>query len=290
MSKSELRIANCELDKSKSQIPNPTSHLARSLAPGHALIPYLTACDPTFEASLDAAIGAAEGGAAALEIGLPFSDPVADGPVIQEAHQRAIAAGGGPARTLGLLREFRRRSDVPVVLFTYLNPVLAFGPERFARAARQAGAQGILLLDLPPGEEPEVRSLFARNGLDCIPIVTPNTSESRLPEVLEGAGGFVYLVSRSGVTGTHAGAAGHLEGRVAALRHRTVLPVAVGFGVKSPADVRAIWLCAEAAVVGSALVSHLNRSAPEAAREAARSFVQSLLPPPQEPEGSRSLP
>lgn len=289
MSKIESQRAKHELDNSKSNIATHESPLARSLAPGRALVPYLTACDPSFEVSLQAALGAAEGGAAALEIGVPFSDPVADGPVIQAAHQRALAGGGGPARTLDLVRELRRARDLPVVLFTYLNPVLAFGAERFARAAREAGAQGLLLLDLPPGEEPELRNLFLRHGLDCVPIVTPNTSEARLREVLEGAGGFVYLVSRSGVTGTHAGTSGDLAARAAAVRRHTNLPLAVGFGVKSAADARAVWGCAEAAVVGSALVERLARTPAAQVRTAARAFVQELLSCAHELDHPRSL-
>ncbi len=266
------------------------SPLSDALRAGHALIPYLTACDPSFEASLEALGGAVEGGAAVLEIGIPFSDPVADGPVIQAAHQRARAAGGSVARTLELVRRLRQHSAVPVVLFTYLNPLLAFGLERFAAQAAEAGAQGVLCLDLPPGEEPTLLHAFRSRGLDPIVLVTPNTTPQRAGQLVREGGGFVYVTSRSGVTGTHRGAADDLQERVSAVKGGCDLPTAVGFGVRTREDAESLWTFTEGVVVGSALVSHLQAGAPEEARRLARDFVRSLVGPgqhePMEKEGA----
>ena len=255
------------------------SRLRDALAPGRALLPYLTAGDPSPEAFLEAALGAAEGGASAIEVGIPFSDPVADGPVIQQAHHRALQAGGGVASTLELVADFRTRSSLPLVLFTYLNPVLAHGVDRFAREARDAGADGLLVLDLSPEEEPEWCSFVGAAGLDPIVLDSPNTSPSRIRALTRDAGGFLYVVSRDGVTGTHAGASGSLERRIAGLRTVTDLPLAVGFGVSTPEDVASIWNLAECAVVGSAFVGHLQRQNPSERRGAAQTFVRHLLHP-----------
>ncbi len=182
--------------------------LAETLAKGRALVPYLTAFDPSAESFVDAALGAVDGGAAALEIGLPFSDPVADGPIIQRAHARALDAGGSVAGSLGLVKALRGRTSVPLVLFTYFNPVLAFGPLEFLEAARSAGADGILCLDCPPEEEPGWFHAVTASGLDPIVLLGPNTGAGRAPLILERGGGFVYVVAREGVTGSGLGAAG----------------------------------------------------------------------------------
>ena len=177
------------------------SRLSEALAAGRALIPYLTAFDPSSDAFLDGALGAVDGGAAALEIGIPFSDPVADGPVIQGAHGRALQAGGTAAGSLGLVRKLRERTSVPVVLFTYFNPVLAYGPRAFLGNARTAGADGILCLDCPPEEEPGWFEAVTASGLDPVVLLGPNTDAGRAPAILGPAGGFVYVVAREGVTG-----------------------------------------------------------------------------------------
>lgn len=276
---SDFGIRNSEFERggSKTGQESPRrSVLAEALHSGHALIPYLTACDPSYEASIEAVLGAVEGGARVVEIGIPFSDPVADGPVIQQAHLRALAAGGSVARTLVLVKDLRKHSPVPIVLFTYLNPLLAFGLERFAAAASEAGAQGVLCLDLPPGEEPALLRVFRSRGLNPIVLVTPNTTAERAGGLVREGGGFVYVTSRAGVTGTHEGAARDLETRVAAVKSRCSLPTAVGFGVMTRADAESLWAFTEGVVVGSALVSHLGAGAPEQARRLAREFVRSL--------------
>lgn len=255
---------------------NPMSILQERLSKGRALMPYLTACDPTAEAFLEAALGAVEGGAAALEVGIPFSDPVADGPVIQAAHQRALAAGGSVSRSLDLVAELRRRTAIPVVLFTYFNPLLAYGADRFLAGARTAGAQGVLVLDLPPEEEPEWYAFSAAQGLDPIVLDSPNTSADRAARIVAAGRGFVYVVSREGVTGTHAGSAIGLEARLQGLRRLTDLPLAVGFGIRTRQDVESVWEMAECAVAGSAFVRCLHSAAPGQHRATARSFAGML--------------
>jgi tryptophan synthase alpha chain len=252
------------------------TRLQEAVAPGRALIPYLTASDPSDEAFLEAALGAAEGGASALEVGIPFSDPVADGPVIQAAHLRALAAGGGTRKTLDLVRRFRRACSAPVVLFTYLNPLLAFGIERFVEEASEAGADGVLLLDLPPGEEPGLLEPLALGGLDPVVLVSPNTSSRRAKEIVRHGRGFVYLVSRTGITGTHGGVGADLAERVARMRPITGLPVAVGFGVTSNSDAEAIWSVAEGVVVGSALIARLAEPGAGSPGSRARHFMEDL--------------
>ncbi|OYW06909.1 MAG: tryptophan synthase subunit alpha [Acidobacteria bacterium 37-65-4] len=253
------------------------SILQERLSQGHALMPYLTASDPSEEGFMDAALGAVEGGASALEVGIPFSDPVADGPVIQLAHQRALAAGGSVSRSLDLMAELRRRSGVPVALFTYFNPLLAYGAERFVKDARTAGAQGVLVLDLPPEEEPDWYAFSAAQGLDPIVLDSPNTSPGRAARIVAAGRGFVYVVSREGVTGTHAGTALGLEARLRELRRLTDLPLAVGFGIRTHEDVEAVWEMAECAVAGSAFVECLRTAAAGERRAAARAFVNTLV-------------
>jgi tryptophan synthase alpha chain len=252
------------------------SRLKVAIQKGRALVPYLTASDGGDAAFLAAALGAVEGGARALEVGVPFSDPVADGPVIQKAHMRALEAGGGAAKTLALVRLLRERSDIPVVLFTYINPVLAMGGANFVAEARTAGVDGVLTLDAPPTEEPAWFESLTRGGLDPVVLLSPNTSPERAMAILGHAGGFVYVVSREGVTGTHARAGGGLEDRIRVIRGLTDLPMAVGFGVRERRDVEAVWKLAEGAVVGSALVERLAAAGSGRAFETARDFVEEL--------------
>jgi tryptophan synthase alpha chain len=252
------------------------SRLRDAIAIGRAIIPYLTASDGGDEAFLAAALGAVEGGARVLEVGVPFSDPVADGPVIQGAHARALAAGGGALKALALVGRLRERSSIPVVLFTYLNPVLAVGSERFISLARGVGIDGVLTLDAPPEEEPGWFTSLSQGGLDPVVLLSPNTAPERARTILRTAGGFAYIVSREGITGTHAGASGGLEDRIRMIRQRTDLPLAVGFGVRERRDVEDLWKVAEGAVVGSALVEKLAAAGPGRAFETARDFVKGL--------------
>jgi len=255
------------------------SHLSERMAKGRALVAYLTASDPDDETFMESALGCAEGGARVLEIGIPHSEPVADGPVIQGAHERALKAAGGAEKTLRLAERIRRAADLPIVLFTYLNPVLAMGLRRFAAEAKSSGADGVLVLDLPPEEEPEWFGSLAESGLDSIVLLTPNTSEERASRLVRLGRGFVYLTSRVGVTGTHDTAHVDLAHRVRRARAASGLPAAVGFGVKSSADAEKLWAMAEGVVVGSSLIERLKECRREAARDTARAFVQGLVTP-----------
>jgi len=222
-----------------------------------ALVPYLPAGYPTPAAFVAAAAAAQAAGADVLEVGVPFSDPLADGPVIQRATQAALAQGVGVARTLALIRE--AGLTIPVVVMTYLNPVLAYGVDRFLADAGAAGVAGLLLTDLPAGGDPALEDRVAAGPLAFVRLVAPTTSAERMKEVVRRASGFVYLISRLGVTGVSAGAPADLAGHVARVRAATTLPVAVGFGIGTAAQARATAHLADGVVVGSALVDALGR-------------------------------
>lgn len=220
-----------------------------------ALIPYLPAGHPSVAATREL-LGSLRGVADAVEVGIPFSDPVADGPVIQQASHRALANGMTPAGVLELVAA--ARSPVPVVLFSYVNPVLQYGPAAFLRDAAAAGASALLLTDLPAGADPALEDAVRASALDLIPLVAPTTTPARLGRIVAGAQGFIYLVARLGVTGTSATLADGLEASVAAVRAATPLPVAVGFGVSTPAQAARLGTLADGVVVGSALVERLG--------------------------------
>ncbi|MEE8546195.1 MAG: tryptophan synthase subunit alpha [Alphaproteobacteria bacterium] len=221
-----------------------------------ALVAFVSAGDPDPETSLAIVSGLPRAGADLIELGMPFSDPVADGPVIQAAGQRALASGASMRRTLELVRSFRAHDqETPLVLMGYFNPILAMGVEAFADAAGAAGVDGLIVVDLPPEEEAELRSPADRAGLRLIRLTTPTTDEARLAEVLAGASGFVYHVSITGITGAAAPDPDAVSGAVARVRRHTALPVAVGFGIKTPEQAAAVARVADAAVVGSALVA-----------------------------------
>jgi tryptophan synthase alpha chain len=228
-----------------------------------AVIPFNIAGFPDRARSLAWLRAAPGAGADLLELGIPFSDPLADGPTIQRASQTALAAG----MTVGGALELAAAAapPVPVVIMTYANPVLAYGAERFARDAAAAGVAGVLLTDVPAGSDPALEDAVAAGGLDVIRLVAPTTPDERLPRALDRAAGFVYLISRLGVTGARAEAPPDLEHQVARLRAATALPVAVGFGISTAAQVRAAAQVADGVVVGSALVAALERDGPNAA-------------------------
>lgn len=221
-----------------------------------ALVAFLTAGFPDAATSAAAIRAAAAAGADILELGIPFSDPLADGPMIQRASQRALDGGMTVARALGLLRDCR--PGIPVVLFSYLNPILAFGPERFAREARAAGAAALLVVDLPAGSDPRVERTLIDGGLGLIRLIAPTTPPDRLTEALDGASGFVYLVSRLGVTGVRAHLADDLTQSIRRVREVTALPIAVGFGISTPAQATEVARLADGVVVGSAVVQALE--------------------------------
>jgi tryptophan synthase alpha chain len=218
------------------------------------LVAYVTAGDPDLPRSAAVIRGVARGGADVIEIGVPFSDPIADGPSIQRASERALAAGGGLRATLELIARVRPEVAVPVVLFTYVNPVLRLGTEAFLAAARTAGVDGVLLLDLPIEESRDMHGALTRHGLDQIFLVSPTTTGPRLAEAAALGRGFLYAISRLGVTGARATVADTAAPLVERIRTATALPVALGFGISRPEHVADVQRFADAAVVGSALV------------------------------------
>ncbi len=226
-----------------------------------ALVGYLTAFDPTRNASLDRLCAACEAGLDVLELGVPFSDPSADGPTIQAAMVRALATGATLAGVLDLAAELRKRFDVPIVLFSYGNPLLRLGPAALVERCTQSGVDGLLVVDLPPEHSAQLRVPAAAAGIDWVGLVAPTTTPRRRSAVLEGASGFVYAVSLTGVTGAPLDPAdAKLHAGLAELRGATSLPVVVGFGVRSGADVAALARSADGVVVGSALVEAGSRS------------------------------
>jgi tryptophan synthase alpha chain len=236
-----------------------------------ALIPFYTAGFPDRGTSLAALKAAARAGADLIEIGIPFSDPLADGPTIQRSSQAALAAGMTPAGVLALVRE--AALDVPVVLMTYANPVLAYGAERFARDAAAAGAAAVLLTDVPAGSDPALERAIQSSPLDLIRLVAPTTTDARLSGAVRGGGGFLYFISRLGVTGARADAPPDLERQVSRVRRATDLPIAVGFGISTPEQVTAAARVADGVVVGSALVAALEQKGPEGAAALLRSLA-----------------
>ncbi len=219
-----------------------------------AFVAYLTAGDPDLEttARLIPALEAA--GVDLLEVGVPFSDPTADGPVIQAASRRALKNGANLERILAMIVRLRKSSEIPIVLFTYYNPILSYGPERFARDAAACGVDGILVVDLPPEEADELRQYSDPAGLAFITLIAPTTDPARAGKILQGATGFVYAISITGVTGTAVPRPDDVRQDVARLRQMTALPIAVGFGISTPAQAAAIAPLADGIVVGSALV------------------------------------
>ena len=242
-----------------SRLAAAFERLKRSRCPG--LITYTTAGDPDLDRSTAILLALARSGADVLEVGVPFSDPVADGPVIEQAAERARAAGGTLRSTLDVCARVRQQSDVPLVVFTYANPVVRMGLEAFADTAHAAGVDGVLVLDLPVEESVEARSILASRGLDQIFLLSPTSTDERIGQAGAAGSGFVYVISRLGVTGARDTLAADAVRLVDRVKGRTSLPVAVGFGVSRPEHVAEIGRFAEAAVVGSALVSMIHAAA-----------------------------
>ena len=224
------------------------------------LVTYITAGDPTLPVTADIMRGLVRGGADVIELGIPFSDPLADGPVIQRATERALAAGTTLDGVLGLLEQMRATLDVPIVIFSYANPILRMGAETFARRAQAAGVDGVLVLDLPIEEADDFRSLLTRHGIDTILLLSPTTTDARLAHAATLGSGFLYAISRLGVTGARDTLADGAEAMVRRIRGVTELPVALGFGISKPEHVREVGRWADAAVVGSALVDVIARA------------------------------
>ena len=247
-------------------------------------IPFIIAGDPKIEATEDLIHELSQAGATAIEIGVPFSDAVADGPVIQRAAERALQSGTSVSDVLAMIARVRKTCETPLVVFSYFNPLLQFGLARFAREAAHAGADAVLMTDLVPEEAENFAGALHEQNLDIIFLVAPTTTDARLKMIAERASGFIYAVSRTGVTGECDALGGEAERLVERVRAVSDLPVAVGFGISTREQVRDVCLYADAAVVGSAIVAEISRLAPSpdavpddfAARLGA--FARSLLP------------
>ena len=226
-----------------------------------ALVTFTMAGDPDYDTSLAIAKALPKAGADVIELGMPFTDPMADGPAIQAAGVRALAAGQTMIKTLALVREFRKSDDAtPIVLMGYYNPIYIYGVDRFLVDAKAAGVDGLIVVDLPPEEDEELCLPALKAGLNFIRLATPTTDDKRLPAVLNNTSGFVYYVSITGITGSAAPDAGKVGAAVARIKRHTKLPVAVGFGVRTAEQARAIAAGADGVVVGSALVDELRKS------------------------------
>ncbi len=235
---------------------------ARLAQEGRAgLVTFLTAGDPDFDTSLAIVKALPEAGADVIELGMPFTDPMADGPAVQASSQRALKAGATMKKTLSLVREFRaQEKNTPLILMGYYNPIYIYGVEKFLADAKAAGVDGLIVVDLPPEEDNELCIPALKAGLAFIRLATPTTDDKRLPAVLTNTSGFVYYVSITGITGSSAPDPARVSAAVARIKRHTRLPVAVGFGIRTADDAHAIASGADAVVVGSALVEAIRHS------------------------------
>ena len=224
------------------------------------IVAYLTAGDPSLDATLEFVLALAAAGADVIELGVPFSDPLADGPTIQRASERALKSGTTLARVLDLVRRIRKSSEVPLVLFSYFNPILQMGLEKFASRARAAGADGVLATDLTPEESEDYRRALGAHHLDTIFLGAPTSTDERLAKIANCSSGFLYLISRTGVTGAKDALPDDLPALLRRARAASELPLAVGFGISLPGHVSVLGGLADAAVVGSALVSEIENA------------------------------
>ncbi|MEP9400625.1 tryptophan synthase subunit alpha [Sphingomonas sp. VNH70] len=254
-----------------------TARLAAAFAQGRpALVCFVTAGDPSPDATpaiLDALVA---GGADVIELGMPFTDPMADGPAIQSANIRALAAGTRTADVLRIATDFRERHpDVPLVLMGYANPMVRRGPDWFAQGCATAGVDGVICVDIPPEEDDSLGTTLRDHGIAAIRLATPTTDDARLPAVLAGAGGFLYYVSVAGITGKQQAQQTSIDSAVARLKAQTDLPIAVGFGVRTPEQAAAIATVADGVVVGSAIVEIVAQHGAYAA-EPVRAYIETL--------------
>jgi tryptophan synthase alpha chain len=224
------------------------------------IVAYITAGDPTLDATRKFVLALADADADVIELGIPFSDPLADGPTIQRASERALKTHTTLAQVIELVREIRKSSDVPIVLFSYYNPVLQMGLEKFASTAANAGADGVLITDLTPEESDDYRRVLAGHHLDTIFLGAPTSTDDRLAKIAAVSSGFLYLISRTGVTGAKDALPDDLPALLRRARKVTQLPIAVGFGISLPGHVSVLGGLADAAVVGSALVSEIEEA------------------------------
>ena len=223
------------------------------------MVTFLTAGDPDFDTSLEIVKGLPAAGADVIELGMPFSDPMADGPAVQASSLRALKSGMTLKKTLALVEDFRQvEKDTPIVLMGYYNPIYSFGVEAFVQKAKAAGVDGLIIVDMPPEEDDELCEPALKAGLHWIRLATPTTDDARLPTVMTNTSGFIYYVSIMGITGTKSASDEAVRGAVERLKRHTDLPIAVGFGVKTPEQAAKIGAIADAAVVGSAIVERVK--------------------------------
>jgi tryptophan synthase alpha chain len=241
------------------------------------IVAYITAGDPTLDVTHKFVLALAEAGADIIELGVPFSDPLADGPTIQRASERALKSGTTLAGVIELVRRIRQTSQVPLVLFSYFNPILQMGLEKFAATAAEAGADGVLATDLTPEESDDYHRILQSHRLDTIFLAAPTSTDERLKKIAACSSGFLYLISRTGVTGAKDALPDDLPALLRRTHNVTQLPIAVGFGISLPGHVSVLGGLADAAVVGSALVSEIEKAtSPDAAASALRVRIHSL--------------
>jgi tryptophan synthase alpha chain len=242
-------------------------------------IPFVSAGDPDLTTSRDIVLALAREGADIIELGIPFTDPMADGQTIQASSQRALEQGVKLGDILQMVSDIRRESEVPIVLFSYLNPLYRYGIERVAAEAKESGVDGVLITDAVDEVAFVISQVLGSHGLDLISLIAPTTSDERLERIASGATGFLYAVSRAGVTGARNETSSSAEELVARARGYTDLPIAVGFGISTRQQIEEVWLYADAAVVGSAIVAEIERSIPVGDTvERVTDFVRALLP------------
>ena len=242
-------------------------------------IPFVTAGDPDLPTSLEVVLALAENDADIIELGVPFSDPMADGPTIQASSQRALETGVGLAHILQMVRKLRTETDVPIVLFSYLNPLYRYGFDQLAANAAEAGIDGVLVTDVVDEEAAAISAVLRTHGIDLISLIAPTTTDERLEKIAARSSGFLYAVSRTGVTGAQNETSDAAEVLVNRARRFTDLPIGVGFGISTPQQIADVWRYADAAVVGSAIVKEIEMSIPSANTvERVRKFVAGLVP------------
>jgi len=227
-----------------------------------ALVTFITSGDPNHETSLNVLKALPDAGADIIELGMPFTDPMADGPTIDLASQRALAGGANMHKTLDMVREFRKENTgTPIILMGYINPVRAFGIETFCKAANEAGVDGLIIVDLPPEESEKLEAEATKTDLNLIRLVTPTTDEARLEKLLHGASGFLYYVSITGVTGSKKANMDEITPHIASIKEQSKMPVAIGFGIKTPEDAANFGKIGDAVVVGSSIVQTIADNA-----------------------------
>jgi len=264
--------------RSRSQAPitgSPDHRITRSFKIRPALVAYVTCGDPNIAATRDIVLAACRAGADVIELGVPFSDPVADGPVIQRASERALKQGTSLEDVLRLAAEVRKETDAGLIVFTYLNPILRFGVERFCAEAAKAGVDGALITDLTVEEASDYRRMMAAHNLDTVFLAAPTSPDQRLKAITAACQGFVYAVSRTGITGTQKQVAADVEALVKRIRKFTKLPVAVGFGISNVQQFAEVGRFADGVAVGSAIVQLIEQN-PGNEANAVEGFVRSL--------------